>query len=388
MKFLHVANIADLYGAGRSLLRLTAQLVREGHQVTVVLPEEGPLRAKLAAAGAATVIHLDLAVMRRRDLKTLGGRLRFCRRAVGSTLRLVSLIRKERPDVVHTNSAVVFSPAVAARLCGAPHVWHIREFLADVHPCWRLYQWFLHCFADVIVCISEAVAGQFHPLIRSERVRVVYNCVPEEDAAAPSAERVEDARRRYGLTGRPLAAVVGRINLEQKGQDVFVRAAAEVARRFPRAGFLIAGGAFPGNEDQLRRLHQLVEDLGLEERVRWIGEVADMAAFYAAVDVCVLPARKPEGLGNVLVEAMALGKPVVGAATGGIPEIIEDGVNGCLFPVGDAGSLAAAIGKLFADAGLRRRMGKRGRRRCRAVFGPERWRSQMRLVWKAALRRC
>jgi glycosyltransferase involved in cell wall biosynthesis len=91
--------------------------------------------------------------------------------------------------------------------------------------------------------------------------------------------------------------------------------------------------------------------------------VEDIAAMYAALDVCVLPVRKPEGLGNVLIEAMAMGKPLVGSAIGGIPEIIEDGKNGFLVEANDAGALAGALERLLADPALCRRMGQEGRRR-------------------------
>jgi glycosyltransferase involved in cell wall biosynthesis len=107
----------------------------------------------------------------------------------------------------------------------------------------------------------------------------------------------------------------------------------------------------------------LVRELGLEERVRLLGQCQQMAAVYASVDIWVLPAKKPEGLGNVLIEAMAMGKPVVGSAIGGIPEIILDGQNGFLAPPGNAGALAAALRRLLRDPELRRRMGEAGRRR-------------------------
>jgi glycosyltransferase involved in cell wall biosynthesis len=157
--------------------------------------------------------------------------------------------------------------------------------------------------------------------------------------------------------------VVGRINLDQKGQDVFVRAAATLAPRFPEVGFVVVGSPFTGNQEHRRRLDRLVDELRLSDRITCTGDVEDIATMYGALDVCVLPARKPEALGNVLLEAMAMGKPVVGSAIGGIPEIIEDGKNGLIVEASNAGALADALVRLLADPALCRRMGREGQRR-------------------------
>lgn len=363
MKLLFVANVSDLYGASRSLLRLAGQLAKDGHQVAVILPAEGPLRERLERAGVETSIHSDLPILCRRTLRTPRGCLQLLRRLASSTVRLIGYIRAHQPDVVHTNSAVILSPGLATRFCGKPHVWHVREFLSGAGPVWPLYQWFMHVFASVIVCNSEAVAGQFHGRIRRRKVAVIYNGIPEEEIAPAGADRIAAFKRKYSLAGSPLVGVVGRIHLEQKGQDVFVEAAALLAARFPDAGFVVAGSAYPGNEEHARRLNRLVAERNLDGRVAFTGDVDDIALLQSALDICVLPARKPEGLGNVLIEAMALGKPVVGTATGGIPEIIEDGTNGFLVAAGDADSLARALERLLADPELRRRMGERGRER-------------------------
>lgn len=368
MRLLYVANVSDLYGASRSLLRLAGQSVLDGHEVQVILPSDGPLRERLETVGVSVTIHEDLPVLTRRALGTPGGCLRLMGRVPRSTLRLVSHLRRFRPDVVHTNSAVVFTPGLAARLCGRTHVWHMREFFADISPLWRAYQWLMYSLASRIVCNSAAVAGQFHAAIRRRKVAVIYNGIPAGDLTRPSDSRFEEFRQRHAITGYPVVGMVGRINLEQKGQDVFVKAAAALRDKFPQAGFVMAGSPYPGNEEHRRRLKRLIDDLHLCGRIACTGDVEDLACLHAALDICVLPARKPEGLGNVLLEAMALAKPVVGSAIGGIPEIIADGINGYLVKPNDVDSLTQALERLMGDPELRRRMGEAGRRRFEERF--------------------
>ncbi|MCL6544868.1 MAG: glycosyltransferase [Bryobacteraceae bacterium] len=372
MRLLFVANVADLYGASRSLLRLTSRMVSEGHEVEVVLPEDGPLRPKLEAAGVATRIDADLAILRQKLIKTPGGLLRLAVRALRSVVRLRRHILASRPDFVHTNSAVILTAPLAAKLARRPHILHVREFLSDVSGLWTLYQWYLWLFSDRILCISKAVSRQFCPLLRKRKVSVLDNGIPSWEFKNADGGPVCGPGAFWRTAGCVLVGVAGRINLEQKGQDVFVKAAAEAAREHPEAHFVIVGKPFPGNEEHEPRLRRLIQELGIADRVTLAGEVAQMREMYASVDIWVLPARKPEGLGNVLIEAMAMGKPVIGSAIGGIPEIIDHGVNGLLVPPGDPRALAEAVSRLLRDAELRRRMGEAGRRKFYEKFELER----------------
>jgi glycosyltransferase involved in cell wall biosynthesis len=387
LNVLYVANVSDLYGASRSLLRLAGRVAGEGHQVDVVLPADGPLGRRLEEAGVTVAIHAGLPILTRRGLRSPLGWPGLCWRLLTSTIRLAALVRARRTDVIHTNSAVVLSACLAARLCGKPHVWHMREFFADISRVWLLYQWFMYSFSAAIVCNSEAVAGQFSAFIRKRKLAVVYNGIPAQESLPPALDRVAAVKRKYGLTGSPLVGVIGRVNLDQKGQDVFVRAAARLAPDYPEARFAIVGSAYPGNEEHSIRLRALVEELGLRERVIFTGEVQDMMALHAALDIVVLPARKPEGLGNVLIEAMALARPVVGSAIGGIPEVIADGVNGFLAAANDVDSLAGALGKLLRDPELRRRMGEEGRRRFEARFEFDRCYDRVWSIYQSVLNR-
>lgn len=386
MRLLYVANGSDLYGASRSLLRLASGMARQGHEAQVILPRDGPLRRHLEQAGVETVVHHDLAVLTRHALRTPTGCLSLLARLVRSTLWISARIRQFKPDLVHTNVATVLSSGLAAKLCGTPHVWHMREFLTGISWLWFLYRRIICLFADVIVCNSRAVAGQFSRAIQ-RKVVVIYNGIPREELAAKTQSEISDFKRHHSLRGQPLIGVVGRINLEQKGQDVFVRAAALLAREFPEAGFAVVGSAHPGNESHVARLERLIEQCGMRERTFLSGDIDELGTLFSALDVCVLPARKPEGLGNVLIEAMALGKPVVGAGIGGIPEIIEHGKSGFLVEAGDDRALAEALGGLLRDPDLRKRFGEQGRRRFEERFEFGRCFERMLALYQAVLKR-
>lgn len=380
MRLLFIHNGADLYGASRSFLRLCGRLVRDGVIVKAVLPCEGPLREALLAANVDTVVLRPLPVIERQAFRRVSGWLRLLVCSPLSVLRICRLIRSFKPDLVHSNLSVLYTPAIAARLTGTPHVWHIRESYAEFGLFWRVYRRFMGWGADRIVAVSAAVAGQF-PESLSGKVRIVHNGFPAAEFEPVPAERIRAFKDRYAVTGDLLVGLVGRIKLVRKGQDVLVEAAAALKSRFPNVLFLLIGSPFPGNEEHLVRLRQQIRELGVDDRVVVTGDVSDIKAAYAALDISVMASGLPEPFGGVVVESMALCKPVVGSAVGGTLEQIEEGVTGLLVPPRDPAALADALARLLQDRGLREQMGQAGRRRFESHFEFEPFYRKIRTVY-------
>ena len=123
------------------------------------------------------------------------------------------------------------------------------------------------------------------------------------------------------------------------------------------------GSPFPGNESHLSSLQALIRELNLRGTVLYTGDVEDIKAAIAALDILVLPSVQPEPFGGVVVEAMALSRPVIATKIGGSMEQVVDGVTGFLVEPGDAKDLAAGIEKLLQSADCRRSFGENGRAR-------------------------
>jgi glycosyltransferase involved in cell wall biosynthesis len=176
-----------------------------------------------------------------------------------------------------------------------------------------------------------------------------------------------DAGGPPAAPGTLSVGVVGRLS-PNKGQDVFLRAAREVARAESRARFLLAGEAFlPGDdlfELELRRLAGVPE---LEGRVHFLGFHPDVSFLLSRLDLLVAPSRR-ESLGISVLEAMSAGLAVVASDRGGLRETIQDGITGLLVPEEDPSALAQAIVSLLGDIGRRREMGRNGRRRVTEEF--------------------
>jgi glycosyltransferase involved in cell wall biosynthesis len=142
-----------------------------------------------------------------------------------------------------------------------------------------------------------------------------------------------------------------------KGFDLLLQALPAILDALPASRLLLVGD---GPDRPL--LEAQARALGVADRVQLVGVHAQVAPFLAAADLLVAPSRN-EGLGKALVEAMALGCPVVATRVGGIPTVVADGETGRLVPPEDPGALAQAVAELLGDPGLRQTMGEAGRRR-------------------------
>jgi glycosyltransferase involved in cell wall biosynthesis len=214
--------------------------------------------------------------------------------------------------------------------------------------------------------------------------------IPDGIDLAEFHPRVSGARirRELGIAGEvPLVGFVARLD-PWKGADVFVRAAALVARERPEARFLVCAGPVPGYEGYAREVKGLAAALGLGERMvftDWRYRLDDIPEVMAALDVFVHTSVRPEPFGLVLVEAMATMKPVVAANAGGVPEVVEDGVTGLLVPPGDAAAVAAAVLGVLAEPGRARAMGAAGRARAEARFEVGAYAARIQAVYASIL---
>jgi glycosyltransferase involved in cell wall biosynthesis len=170
---------------------------------------------------------------------------------------------------------------------------------------------------------------------------------------------------------------------EVKGYPTFLRAARAIADALPECSFAALGGETiaPGYGDMLRRM---TVELGLADRVQFLGWRPDVADVLQAADVVTLPSRA-EGLPLAVLEAMACARPVVATPVGGVPDAVVDEQTGLLIPPDDPDRLAAAILRLLRDRSLARRMGAAGRRRVEESFSLDSFASGVAAVYRELL---
>lgn len=343
-----VSNHAEIVGGGEeSLLGLLGALDGARWTPAVVVPAEGAVAARARALGGA--VHVIPLPSLRRPGPALARSVTALRRLVMATAAAL----------VHANGSRAMAYAgVAARLARRPVIWHVR--IGERDP---LLDRALGWLADRVIVISHAVARRF-PAALAPKVRVVHNGVDLgrfTPRPAPAG-----LRRRLGVPDvAPAVVSVGRF-VAFKGYAHLLDAAAALGAARPAAHWVLVGdGELRGElEAQARRL-------GLAGRVHFTGWREDVPDLMALGDLFVLPSLA-EHFGRVLIEAMAMAKPVVATAAGGVPEIVVPGETGLLVPPADPRALAAAVRELLDDPARAGRLGAAGRRRAEAVFSIER----------------
>jgi len=172
-------------------------------------------------------------------------------------------------------------------------------------------------------------------------------------------------RKRKELSIPPDSLVIGYVGwlIPIKGVTYLVSAKAKVIEKYPKSILVLVGKGDDKGEEETK-LKEQVENLGLADRVLFLGWRPDVDEIMGCFDIFVLPSLN-EGMGRVLVEAMAAGLPIVASRVGGIPDLIKDGKNGLLVPPADASALGNTISALLEDKEKRKRMGEAGKKMCR-----------------------
>ena len=279
---------------------------------------------------------------------------------------LRDLIAAERIDVVHTVMyPAALYVALAVRANGVPQIWHEHGVKA-VHgvnaPIYR----FVASTCSFVIGPSDAVTRALGTAgIHAPVLRTVYNGI-DLRRFARADERVPATRASLGAdAGTRLVGLFGQL-LPHKGHGVLIDAAPAIVAACPTARFVIVGALEnPPYEAELRAA---IASRGLTDRVVFTGWRRDVQDVMAAMDVVVVPTLTPEPAALSLMEAMALGRPLVASNTGGTPELVVDESTGLLFPTGRADELAVRVIRALTDDGLAERMGRAGRLRMETRF--------------------
>jgi glycosyltransferase involved in cell wall biosynthesis len=359
VRVLHVITRLSLGGSAENTVASMVGLAAAGYG--------GSLAVGAAASDAASLDDAQRRGVTLIDVPTLGREVGP--RDVVTLVKLVEVMRRERPAIVHTHTSKAgFIGRLAARLARVPaviHQPHGHIFYGYYGPARTAFYVSLERLAarwtDRMITLTER--GTAEHLARrighAAQYRTVPSGVPTAELRAQAPGR---AAARAALGVPPEAFVIGGLGrlVPVKGFDVLVRALPSVVAAVPSARVLLVGDG-PDRaalEAQAAALH-------VGDRVRITGATSDVTRWLAACDVLAAPSRN-EGMGRALVEAMALGVPVVAAAVGGIPAVVADGESGRLVASEDAGALAAALVELGLDEALCAKLGAAAVRRAEA----------------------
>lgn len=285
--------------------------------------------------------------------------------------------RRHKVRLVHLNNIMGSQLAgiLAAKMLNVPCVGHLREF-EEVDRVTRLYARWI----DLHVAISGAIKDNLLRLaVPEERIAVICDAIDFQDFD----DRVSCGylRQEFHLGDEDrLFGIFGRI-VEWKGIVEFVHAAAVVMRTLPDAKAFLVGDCSDGDSAYLQKVKELITGYELEEKIILTGYRTDVPALMQLMDVVVHASITPEPFGMVLIEAMAMKKPVVATRMGGPLDIMLDGQTGFLVAPGDSAEMAEAVERLLTDKTEAAEMGRKGKERVVESFTKERYARQVEDVY-------
>ncbi|MDQ2731506.1 MAG: glycosyltransferase [Armatimonadota bacterium] len=339
LQILEYITASSLGGAEHVVRAVGHELEARGHSLLFVSPRDRLLTPILRKEGFAVLAPRTYGKV---DPLTL--------------MRLAHIIRSRRIQVIHTHlSTASLLGSLAARVCGIPCV-------ATAHG---LNTAFSYRYATRIVAVSDAVRQHFiQQGIPAAKIRVVHNGI-NVDHFGMLPDR-QQARDRFGFGPEDQVVLYAGHLTVDKGAGLLLPIMQRLWERHPSARLLLLG------EGELRStLEKDIREGSLEKRVLLMGFQADIRPFLAAADLMLLPSLK-EGLGMVLLEAMAAGLPAVATDVGGIPEAIDPGLTGELVPLGDVDAFALTCTAILTDRSRYERMSAAARIRAREQFSIQR----------------
>lgn len=345
-------------GAERGCVDVAIALVKAGG-TALVASAGGPLERELTRAGAQHVVL------------PLDSKNPFVLRANAD--RLAELIEGHRVDIVHARSrAPAWSAYAAARRAG-------RAFLTTFHGTYNERTYLKHLYnavmakGDLVIAISQHIADLVVRRYRIDpsRVRLIPRGIDFEvfDPGHVTPSRLVQLAQSWRLVdGMPVVMLPARLT-RWKGQLVLVEALARLGRKDIRC---LLVGSDQGRRGYRRALGARIAALGMEAVAHLVDHCNDMPAAYMLSDVVVSASTDPEAFGRVMVEAQAMGRPVIATDHGGARETVRAGETGWLVPPGDAEALASALGTALAlDGGARERLAALAMAHVRAHFSKE-----------------
>jgi glycosyltransferase involved in cell wall biosynthesis len=285
-----------------------------------------------------------------------------------AVMRVVKIIKEQKVDVIHCHG---FKAGLVGRLAawmtGCPCVYTVHNFLPNSTKIKKIIAVWLEKILALkthsIITVSKALRSYEMEMLNvsGDRIKVVYNGIQ----MSRLQESHLDVRKKWGIKERDiLVGTVARL-IPSKGIDLLIQAIPEILKKYPDVKFMIVGG---GPDEG--RLKELAKSHHCEKNIIFTGHVKYIWYYYNAFDIFILPTLS-EGLGISVLEAMASGKPVIASNTGGIPEIIEHGVNGYLIPPGSSQKIMKAILYLISQPEERARYIKAGYKTIRHNFDYE-----------------
>jgi glycosyltransferase involved in cell wall biosynthesis len=338
IEVLQVISDANIGGAGRWLLNVLNKYDKNSFNISVALPQNSMLIEPIEKYNIE-IIEVPYMADKSFDIRAV--------------LFFIKLFKKKKYDIIHTHAG--FSARIGAKVCNSGKIIYSKHCIDNERNFkLKLSSYISSYFCDKIIAVSESAKEcMVENAMPEDKIKVIYNGV--ERIGELTEDQKNKIRKKYYINDNELVvSIFARIE-EIKGHDFFIEAAETLLKKYNLKFFIVGTGS---KEDKLK---QSVKDKGIEDSVIFTGYLKDITELMNITDINVVSSYS-EALSLSIIECMSLGIPSVVTNTGGNTELVFEGINGVLVPVGDSQSIAEGIEKLVNDKELRKRMGFENKR--------------------------
>jgi glycosyltransferase involved in cell wall biosynthesis len=355
---LHSSN--DLYGASKIFLQLIDILTKDGFDIHVILPEKGMLDDFLIKKDIK-IVYVELGILRKKYLNPLG----LINRAVANIKAIAFLsnyIKDRSIDLVYTNTSTILSGGIAAKKNGIPSLFHVHEIPTGN----KLYEFLsgkiINWYSSKVYTVSNSVKKHWLKYIDDKKIERIYNGIIF--SKTNSLIKLERDQDDFVITS------VARI-IPYKGHGYLIDIANELIKKSTKFKFLIVGDTLSSYVSYEKSVKQKVNDLGLEDQIKFLGFREDISNILKQSDLFIHPAIAPDPLPTVLFESLYNDLPTVATNLGGAIEILDNGNNGLLIPHNDPKKAANLINEYCNNKMLQKKHLENSKKNFKINFSPE-----------------
>lgn len=373
IKIIHIITRLDKGGSSRVLLDIARSFNRDNFSIKIISGLTMDAQEDLDKFSRETGVEIIFENSLRRDINIFLD--------IAALFKIKRILKKEKPDIVHLHTSKAgFIGRIAAKFAGVPvcfYMPHGHIFYGYTNfvltKIYIMLERFGAGFCNAIITLSDVEARDFlaRNIAEKDKFFTIHNGIDLKGYQAIDANKLKELRNEVKLgVSAPVITVISRLE-PVKGLEIFLQALGEVVKTIPQFMALVVGSG------RLREgLEEKAKALNLEGKIRFLGYRTDIKEIISISDIIVDPALN-EGLGLVILEAQALGKPVLATRVGGIPEVIIDNQTGILVPAGDFKSLAGEMIRLLRDAELAARLAREAKKRIELEFSKDKMISRL-----------
>jgi len=368
-----------LGGSQKSLLDIMNSMNEKDNKIILATPGEGMLSRTASEKNIDTLnfmlpsfINTRISIFNKNYFNYFAALINILNLLIAA-LSIHKLIRKNKPDIVHSNQMLIsISAGIASKALKVPCVWHIRENPSKHISRFilKFYSFFGNKFSSKIIVNSAYTASFFSNTKLRHKIDIVPIGLDLNKESPLNIQNNNNTTKNISIFGRIIS---------MKGHNILIKSlnALDIELDFK----LNIYGSYESDDDYYLSLKKLIKNFNLNSKIKFLGFISDVTNAMAKSDLIISSSLEAESFGRTLIEGMALGKPIIASDVGAHSEIIDDGINGFLVKAGDINALTKKIKLILNNKHLALKLGNNGKNKYNKYYTRDNYKNNIQKIY-------